>query len=87
MHESFKRVVGIEAPIRGGDLSQVGKAELHVASQKLMERAGHTRVTIGAAYYGSRRVKKAVAAIEIEKAEAAETEETTELATEDTQTK
>ena len=76
MHESFKRVVGIEAPIRGGDLSQVGKGELHVASQKLMERAGHTRVTIGAAYYGSRRVKKLVAAIEIEKAEAAETEET-----------
>ena len=35
------------------------KQELHEASQKLMERAGHTRVTIGASYYGSRRVKTA----------------------------
>lgn len=58
MQESFKRLTGIEAPVRGGDLSQVDKDALHVASQKLMERAGHTRVTIGASYYGSRRIKK-----------------------------
>ena len=58
MQESFKRLTGIEAPVRGGDLSQVNKYELHVASQKLMERAGHTRVSIGASYYGSRRIKK-----------------------------
>ncbi len=58
MLESFKRLTGIEAPVRGGDLSLVDKDALHVASQKLMERAGHTRVTIGSAYYGSRRVTK-----------------------------
>lgn len=60
MHECFRRLVGIEPPVRGGDLSQVDKDELHVVSQKLMERAGHTRVTIGASYYGSRRIKKPV---------------------------
>ena len=58
MQESFKRLLGIEAPVRGGDLSQVDPDELQVASQKLMERAGHSRVSIGSAYYGSRRVKK-----------------------------
>jgi len=58
MQESFKRLLGIEAPVRGGDLSQVDPDELQVASQKLMERAGHSRVSIGSAYYGSRRIKK-----------------------------
>ena len=56
MQESFKRLLGIEAPVKGGNLADVDADELHVASQKLMERAGHTRVTIGASYYGSRRV-------------------------------
>lgn len=32
-----------------------------LASQKLMEQVGHTRVTIGASYYGSRRRRKLVA--------------------------
>lgn len=58
MQRAFKRLTGIEAPIKGGDLSLLDKKEFHEASQKLMERAGHTRVTIGAAYYGSRRIKK-----------------------------
>lgn len=58
MLEAFKRRLGIEAPIKGGDLSQVSKEDLHVASQKLMESVGHTRVSIGSAYYGSRRVSK-----------------------------
>ena len=60
MQRVFKRLTGIEAPIKGGDLSQLGKQEFHEASQKLMERAGHTRVTIGASYYGSRRIKKPI---------------------------
>lgn len=58
MHDSFKRLLGIEPPVRGGDLSVLDKDELHLASQKLMERAGHSRVTIGSAYYGSRRIPK-----------------------------
>lgn len=62
MHESFKRLLGIEPPVRGGDLSVLDKDELHLASQKLMERAGHSRVSIGSAYYGSRRVVKIQAA-------------------------
>ena len=59
MQESFKRLLGIDAPVKGGDLSRVDKDVFHVASQKLMERAGHTRETIGASYYGSRRIKRA----------------------------
>lgn len=58
MQQSFKLMLGIEAPVRGGDLSLVDKDKLHLASQKLMERAGHTRVTIGASYYGSRRIPR-----------------------------
>lgn len=56
MQKRFKDLLGIEAPVKGGDLGMVDKDELHVASQKLMEEAGHTRVTIGSAYYGSRRI-------------------------------
>lgn len=56
MHQRFRSLLGIEPPVKGGDLGMVDKDELHVASQKLMEEAGHTRVTIGAAYYGSRRL-------------------------------
>jgi len=41
--------------VRGGDISTVEKYRFHEASQQLMERAGHTRVSIGASYYGSRR--------------------------------
>ncbi len=55
MHESFKLLLDIEPPVRGGDISKVEKYRFHRASQQLMERAGHTRVSIGASYYGSRR--------------------------------
>ena len=58
MQTRFAQMLGIDAPVKGGDLSKVDKDEFHVASQKLMEEAGHTRVTIGASYYGSRRVLK-----------------------------
>lgn len=58
MQESFKRLTGVDAPVKGGDLSVLDRDELHLASQKLVERAGHTRVTIGASYYGSRRIPK-----------------------------
>ncbi|HCI53641.1 MAG TPA: hypothetical protein DE312_10070 [Gallionella sp.] len=55
-------VLVIEPPVRGGDLSILDKDELHLASQKLMERAGHSRVSIGSAYYGSRWAVKIQAA-------------------------
>ena len=58
MQREFKRLLGIDAPVKGGDLSTLDKQELHIASQILMEQAGHTRVTIGASYYGSRRIPK-----------------------------
>lgn len=57
MHESFKLLLEIEPPVRGGDISTVEKYRFHEASQQLMERAGHTRVSIGSSYYGSRRRK------------------------------
>ncbi|MDD2701055.1 MAG: integrase domain-containing protein [Sideroxydans sp.] len=59
MQESFRVMLGIDPPVKGGDLSELDPDEFHVASQKLMERAGHTRVAIGASYYGSRRIQKA----------------------------
>lgn len=49
--------------MKGGDLSQVDKDELRVASWKLVERAGHTRISIGASYYGSRRRDKRTAVL------------------------
>jgi len=58
MQREFKRLLGIDAPVKGGDLSTVDKDEFHIASQILMEQAGHTRVSIGASYYGSRRILK-----------------------------
>jgi len=58
MQESFKRMLGVDAPVKGGYLADVDPDEFHVASQKLMERAGHTRVSIGASYYGSRRTRR-----------------------------
>ena len=59
MQREFKRLLGIDAPVKGGDLSKIDKDEFHTASQILMEQAGHTRVSIGASYYGSRRIPKA----------------------------
>lgn len=58
MHKSHKRLSGIEPPIKVGDLSQIDKEEYRIMSMQLMERAGHSRVSIGSAYYGSRRVTK-----------------------------
>jgi hypothetical protein len=59
MHERFCEFLGIEPPVRGGDLSEVDKQAFDSATEKLMERAGHSRKTIGASYYGSRRVPSA----------------------------
>jgi hypothetical protein len=58
MHESFTRLLGIEPPVRGGDISLIDKDTFHLASQKLMEKAGHIRVNIGASYFGSRRRRR-----------------------------
>lgn len=58
MHESFKNLLGIEPPVRGGDLNDVDKDKLLIATWKLVERAGHSRAAIGASYYGSRRRAK-----------------------------
>lgn len=56
MHQRFTKMLGIEPPIRGGDISTLDKNEFSIASSKLMESAGHSRESIGAAYYGSRRI-------------------------------
>jgi site-specific recombinase XerC len=56
MHRSFQTLLGIEPPVRGGDLSQVDKKDFYPAIRKLVERAGHSREDIGAAYFGSRRI-------------------------------
>ncbi len=58
MHDRFKELAGIDAPVKGGDISLLDKAEFDNKTEKLMERAGHSRKTIGASYYGSRRTKK-----------------------------
>ena len=58
MHERFKELTGVDAPVKGGDISSLDKQEFDNETEKLMERAGHSRKTIGASYYGSRRMKK-----------------------------
>lgn len=58
MHEAYEQMLGVEPPVRGGSIEQIDKDEFHLATQKLMEQAGHTRVSIGASYYGSRRCGK-----------------------------
>lgn len=55
MQQSYKLLLGVEAPVRGGDINQVDKVKFHIVGQKLAERAGHSRATIGVSYYGSRR--------------------------------
>lgn len=55
-HERFFELLGIQPPVKGGDLSEVDKAEFEVATGKLMERGGHSRTSIGVSYYGSRRI-------------------------------
>lgn len=58
MQERFKEMTGVDAPVKGGDISVLDKKEFDAVTGKLMERAGHSRLTIGASYYGSRRMKK-----------------------------
>ena len=58
MHERFEEQLGIPAPVKGGDISLIDKKEFDDATARLMERAGHSRPTIGASYYGSRRMNK-----------------------------
>ena len=58
MHERFEEQLGIPAPVKGGDISVLDKKEFDDATALLMERAGHSRPTIGVSYYGSRRMKK-----------------------------
>lgn len=59
MQECFKEQTGVDAPIKGGDIATLDKKELDEVTGRLMERAGHSRLTIGSSYYGSRRRKKA----------------------------
>lgn len=58
IHYAYKRLTGQEPPVKGGDIAKVDPAVFQVASQKMMEYVGHTRVRIGASYYGSRRPGK-----------------------------
>lgn len=58
MHERYKEMTGIEPPVRGGNIYTLSREEFNVATGKLMERSGHTRLSIGASYYGSRRRRK-----------------------------
>lgn len=58
MHDSYIKLLGDVPPVKGGDISKLDKFKYHLATQQLSERAGHTRVTISSAYYGSRRVGK-----------------------------
>jgi len=55
MHAMFKKITGIEPPIRGGDVIKLDKQQLHYAKQRLSELAGHIRTDITSAYYGSDR--------------------------------
>ena len=48
-------MTGVEAPIKGGDISILSKNEYRLASIKVMETLGHSRASIGASYYGSRQ--------------------------------
>lgn len=45
---------GVKAPVRGGDLGDAPAEEIAVV--RVMEELGHSRVNIGDAYYGKRRV-------------------------------
>lgn len=56
MQERFKEQFGVEAPVKGCDISGLDKREFKYKTLMLMERAGHSRGSIGASYYGSRRI-------------------------------
>lgn len=55
MQERFEEQLGIPAPVKGGDISRIDKKEFDNVTGMLVERAGHSRPTIGSSYYGSRR--------------------------------
>ncbi|OGT01905.1 MAG: hypothetical protein A3F73_00180 [Gallionellales bacterium RIFCSPLOWO2_12_FULL_59_22] len=55
--EQHKDLAGVDAPIKGGDISVVTPDEYNSVTRTLMEHLGHSRVSIGSAYYGSRRRK------------------------------
>ena len=57
MQESYKRLMGVDSPIKGGNINEVSNEDFYSGTLKLVERAGHSRTTIGASYYGSRRRK------------------------------
>ncbi len=54
-HESHKELAGVEAPVKGGDISGLDRYAYREASLNLMERLGHSRASIGASYYGTRQ--------------------------------
>ena len=58
MQESFEKLFGVKAPIKGGNIAEIDPEKRVLGEGKLMERAGHTRPTIGASYYGSRKPPK-----------------------------
>lgn len=53
IHQSFKRLTGIEAPVRGGNLQEVTEEEFRRVSHLLVERVGHSRPQVLSAYSGS----------------------------------
>ncbi len=57
-HQQHKSTTGVEAPIKGGDISSVPREEYRYKMIQLMEKLGHSRVCIGASYYGSLRRRK-----------------------------
>ncbi len=50
-----KLLTGVDAPIKGGNISYLDKIEYREVSRALMFRMGHGRLSIGASYYGSRQ--------------------------------
>jgi integrase len=69
IHEMYKKLTGIEPPIRGGDISKLDKQTLHRAKQRLVELAGHTRTSINTAYSGSDRNPKSTQSKEVKSSE------------------
>jgi integrase len=48
---------GLEAPVRGGDLKGVDKKERDLILRTVAEDLGHSRASIGSAYYGSLKAR------------------------------
>jgi len=56
--QQHKVMTGVDAPIKGGDISSIPRDEYKYRMLIVMEKLGHSRVNIGASYYGSRRPRK-----------------------------